>query len=606
VRVEKEKIMRSTECSSLRENLAEALSRRSDFGQCGCKALLAIAFGRANRLLLLAAIILAVTVNLSSGASTNADLYQLFQVDLPAADIVFLFDASLSMKNHQYGDVRQAVIDFVPALTDKENLHLRVFGDVVSSPLEGKGSEVAGNIENQMPEEPLFNHTDLGLAIFKGLDFLEREGASKVQALFMLTDGLHQPAGGPYSRDFANDPDWQALQRRALALCRQRHVFVYGFGLARQTDIAVLRQVFPAQSVEVIVGNASQVARALRQVRERLRQTQLRQAIEQELAEGKVEVRLARNSIDEDVNSFELPITIRNAHRHLSIHIEQVEVQRLGSGGQEVECTLEGFGTDTVLEPGKQLQANVKGTLRAARPGWRIGQSRQSYEAAFQFVPVARFQQQAALDEFGVSLNPRNLDTASLAVNLRISYGIPYWALVGTALMITAIAGMAIAKVKRARRRLATMKQRQAERRLLAGTLKIWRAQQAEPEGNGMDLSRWREAKLELVTREGDRLELSAPGAQPGEVVARLSGDLVAAPFAGEALEQPEFYVEPVTGHHLAYESGGEMRDAATLTLCANDLLEIDGRWRLRYVNEKLRTRTEIESAKAGGVQYVE
>jgi von Willebrand factor type A domain len=308
VRVEKEKIMQSTEYSSSRENLAEALGRRSALGQGSGKALLGVAFGRAHRLLLLAAMILALVPNLSSGTSATNDLYQLFQVDLHAADIVILFDASLSMKNHQYGKVRQAVIDFVPALTDKENLHLRVFGDVVSNPLEGKGSEVAGSIGSHLPEEPSFKHTDLGLAIFKGLDFLEREGASKVQALFLLTDGLHQPpADSPYSRDFAADPNWQDLQRRAQALCRQRHVFVYGFGLAEQTDIAMLRQVFPAQNVEMIVGNASQVARALEQVRERLRQTQLRQAVEQECAEGKLEVRLASRSIDEAITSFELP-----------------------------------------------------------------------------------------------------------------------------------------------------------------------------------------------------------------------------------------------------------------------------------------------------------
>jgi von Willebrand factor type A domain len=528
-------------------------------------------------------------------------------VDLPAADIVILFDASRSMKNHQYGDVRQAIIDFVPALTDKENLQLRVFGDVVSNPFEGKGSEVAGNIESYLPEEPSFNHTDLGLAIFKGLDFLEREGASKVQALFILTDGLHQPpTGSPYSRDFANDPNWQDLQRRAQALCRQRYVLVYGFGLARQTDIAVLRQMFPAQNVEMIVGTASQVARALQQVRERLRQTQLRQAIEQEWAEGKVEVQLASNSIDEAITSFELPITIRNDYRHLSIRIVRVEVQRLGSAGQEIECTVEGIDADTWLEPGKQLQGRLKGILRATHPGWRIGEARQSYEATFQVVPVVRFHPQAALGEFDVRLNPRNVDAASLVVNLRISYGLPYWVLVGTVLMITAIAGTAIAKVKQTRKRLAAMKQRQAERRRLAGTLKIWRAQQAEPEGNGMDLSRCREEKLELVIVEDGRLELISPGTQPGEVVARLSGALAAASFASEALEGSEFHVEPVIGHHLAYESGGEMHDATALTLCANDVLEIDGQWRLRYVNEKLRTRAEFESAQAGGIQYVE
>jgi hypothetical protein len=131
------------------------------------------------------------------------------------------------------------------------------------------------------------------------------------------------------------------------------------------------------------------------------------------------------------------------------------------------------------------------------------------------------------------------------------------------------------------------MKQRQAERRRLAGSLKIWRAQRAEPEGNGMDLSRCREERLELVIVEDVRLELILPGAQPGEVVARLSGALAAASFADETLEQSEFHVEPVIGHYLAYESGGEMRGAAALTLCANDLLEIDGQWPLTVLRKR-------------------
>jgi hypothetical protein len=41
----------------------------------------------------------------------------------------------------------------------------------------------------------MFDNTDLGLAISKGLEFLEREGASKVQAFFLLTDGLHRHTG---------------------------------------------------------------------------------------------------------------------------------------------------------------------------------------------------------------------------------------------------------------------------------------------------------------------------------------------------------------------------------------------------------------------------
>jgi hypothetical protein len=180
------------------------------------------------------------------------------------------------MRTHQYEVVRQAVVDFVPALTDKETLHMRVFGEAVSSPLEGKSTEIAESIEDYLPQQPSFNYTDLGLALLKGLEFLEREGASRVQALFLLTDGLHQPPGDSlYSRDFTSDTDWQALQQRAQSLCRRRDLFVYGLGLGQQTDITVLRQVFPAQNVEVVVGNSSQVARTLRRVRERLSRTQL-------------------------------------------------------------------------------------------------------------------------------------------------------------------------------------------------------------------------------------------------------------------------------------------------------------------------------------------
>jgi hypothetical protein len=605
--VKKDELRRFPARPSGRGKWAEALGRLSTFEKYGRKLLLIFAFGRAKRLLLLALIVLAIAPNESQSASGIDDLYQIFQVDLPSADIVILFDASLSMKNHQYGDVRQAVIDFVPALTDKENFHLRVFGDVVSNPLEGKGSEVAGSIQGHLPDEPLFNHTDLGLAILKGLDFLEREGASKVQALFLLTDGLHQPpAGSLYSRDFAHDPNWQALQRRTQALCRQHNVFVYGFGLVQQTDIAVLRQVFPAQNVEVVVGNASQVARALQQVRERLRQTQLRQAIEQELTEGRVEVQLATNSIDEEVISFELPITIRNDYRHLPICIERVEVQRPGLANQEIEWTLEDFPVNAGLEPGKQLQASVKGMLRAARPGLQIGEAQQSYAATFQLVPVVRFQPQVALDGLDGGLRPRPIDPASLTVNLRISYGIPYWVLVGTALMITAIARIVVAKVKRAKQRREKIKQRQAERRRLAGTLKIWRTPQAEPEGNGIDLSRYCEESLEVMIVEGDQLEVIAPSSQTGKVIARLSGGFGGALSDDGASEKPDFHVEPAIGHKLTYESSDEMREATALTLCANDVLEIDGMWRLRYANEKLRTRAEFESAQAGGVQYVE
>jgi hypothetical protein len=65
---------------------------------------------------------LTVTGRSQTGAAAN-DLAQVFQIDLPSADTAILMDASLSMRNHRYPDVRQAVIEFASTLMGKETLN---------------------------------------------------------------------------------------------------------------------------------------------------------------------------------------------------------------------------------------------------------------------------------------------------------------------------------------------------------------------------------------------------------------------------------------------------------------------------------------------------
>jgi hypothetical protein len=556
--------------------------------------------------LLLALFLLMAAPGRSLSQAAIDELYRVFQVDLPSADIAAFVDASLSMPKDAYASVRQAVIDFAPALTDRENLHIRVFGNTVSNPLEGKASEIMREVESHLPAEPLFNQTDLGLAILKAIEFLERDGASRVQTLFLLTDGLHQPpAGSPYSRDFAGDPDWQDLQRRAQSLSSRNQIIVYGFGLGRQTDIAVLRQVFPARNVELIVGSASQVANTLRRVRERLRRAQLRQAIEQEISEGTVEARLPKNSVDEYATGFDLPFTIRNHYKHLAVKLERIELRRGDSSSKEIICALEPAIKDSVLEPGKELQVKVKGTLQAESPGWQIGKTEQSHQAAFAFVPVVRFLYETALDEIEVDLSQLSVNSPFLSVTLRSSHGISYWTLLAAFLALIAVAAGVWTTVKRAKRRQEEIEQRHEERRSLKGKLEIWPAGEGEPD-EGLDLSSFGEEALNLVMADDKRLEVVSPGIESGEIVARVSGHLIGASSDEAESGKVEFHIEAAGGHRLAYESGGEMCDASTVVFCHNDLFEIDGRWRLRYTNESLRTRAEFESAYAAGNCYVQ
>ncbi len=554
--------------------------------------------GAGRSLLLLASLVSLSATALSQGAQQQEELLRLFQVDLPSADVLVLLDASGSMRSHGYGDVRQAVVDFAPTLTDKETLHLRVFGDAVSAPLEGAGNEVAGGVNDYLPQEPRFQHTDLGLAISKGLEFLERERSSRVQAFFLLTDGLHEPpADSPYSRDFNGDPNWQALRRRAQALCQRHTVFVYGFGLGQQTDINVLRRVFPAQNVEVVVGGPAQVAYALRRVREGLRWAQLRQAVEQELSDGSLDVRLAKASVEGDVTEFEVPLTIRNDYRHLPVSIEQINVQRGRAEGQEISCMLEGSPSNVVLEAGQQWQGKVKGTLNAESPGWRLGKSERPYSATFRFVPVVHFRDEAALGDLGADTSPPKADAAALAVSLRVSYGIPFWPFVVAFLLAAAVAGFAVVSRKQVEKLRAAAAERQAERRRLAGRLIIWRASTDEPD-DGVDMDSYGEESLTLAVSETGDLEISDPGQAVGERVARLSAHLVGStPDDGES-GKLEFQIEAAAGHRLAYKVDGEKREAERLTLYHNDLFELDGRWRLHYVNLASRPRYEAEAAR--------
>lgn len=549
--------------------------------------------------LLLLVLMLLPGARTTLGADQSDELYRLFQVDLPTADVAILLDASRSMKDHHYGEVRQALVDFAPTLTDKETLQLRVFGDTVGSPLEGKGKEVAPSVAGYLPAEPFFGHTDLGLAILKAIEFLERDGSSGVQALFVVTDGLHQPpSDSPYTRDF-NDPSWRALQQRAQALCARHKVFVYGFGLGQQTDIAVLRRVFPAQNVEVIVGGAAHVAYALRQVRERLSRTQLRQAVEQELSEGRAEARLDQSAVSGDVAAFNVQLTIRNTYRHLPLVVDQIKVLRSSFSSTEVSCEVAGAPTKLSLAPGKEWRGITVGALNAAAPRWHLGKGHESYAASFEFIPVVRFLDEAALADLGLlDATPARPGTPVLKVDLRLSYGTSYW----TILLIGSLVLGGAASVARVRKHLkdelTRIEQRQEDRRRISGKLKTWKANEDEPAGGGADLDNFAAPELQIITTADGGLGLAATADRSNEqVVVRVSAELVgSSPRDGES-GKVEFVIKPTDKHRLQYEAGSASREVNELTLCDNDVLAIDDQWRLRYVNHKLRTRAEVEGA---------
>ncbi len=556
--------------------------------------------------------------------ASTAELARLFQIGLPPADVAILMDASLSMKSHRYGDVRQAVIDFTGTLTGKETLSLRVFGDVASAPLEGPADKLAGNVANHLPSEPMFQNTDLGMAIRKALEFFERNDAGEAQVLFLLTDGQHQPpAGSPYTRDFANDPNWQELRKRAEALCLKRQVFVYGFGLGPRTDVSLLLKIFPASNVEVVVGDAAQVGMALRRARGNLRFTQLRQAVEQDLTTGGVEVRIEQSPVDSDAATVTQSITVRNRYRHLPVTLESVGLHNNEGAASDITCELENPPRDITLAPGQQWQGYLRATLQVETSNLRFGRVESSYCANVLLEPVARFKHKAEIEMLNLGQAEPLRNAQSVAITLRSRHGAPYW-LIGSSLLGGLCFVLIITRSRKlAAKQRASVEQRHAERKRLAGAIKIWPAHKTELDEGGVDLSAYKTAILDLAPTAEGGLDLGAhaarvhsgfarePRALPGRsddqvplpdpdaanVVAHLSGHLIgAAPGKAES-GKVEFRMEAVGGHRLAYESGSGWCETARVILCDRDLIEIDGSWRLRYDNHRLRTRVEVESA---------
>jgi len=531
-------------------------------------------------------------------AGPASDLYKRFRVALPSTDVVILLDASGSMKS-KYGIVREAAIEFTRTLSQTEHLHLRAFAGVPTVALEGSGDRVAAEVDRYLPPGVLPGGTDLGLAIEKGLDFLERPDSSQLAAFFLLTDGVHEPpSGSPYSRDFERDQDWLVLRRRAHSLCEHRRVLVYGLGLRQQTDLGLLRRVFPARYVELIVGGPSIIGDVLARMRERLRRDQLREALEQELRSGRVEVSLTPDSISGPARQMDAVLTLRNLYTRLSVRIATIHVERDNQGAQDIHCSLRSGQGSALLDPGKELRVPVRVEMSAQLPARHLGRAQWKGQAVFRMLPVVSFPDEGALRDLGLADVHPTVSPPSLRVDLRVSYGIPYWVLVlGFVVLLALVAVVLEVRRRKVREAEATARMRE-ERKRLTGYLKIWSVGDNEPAGPGTDLSVHEASELLLCEkREAPPEIVKADRAAGEDILARFSGHLV--PTGGEGQEErPEFHIDVGRTHRLACESRGQMREVSlALVLCDGDLFEIDGKWRLRYTNEQLPRRFELESA---------
>jgi hypothetical protein len=385
------------------------------------------------------------------GGNDADDLYQLFAVDMPPADIAVLVDASGSMGTN-YAIVRKQVVDFCSSLATGENVHITVFARVYAAPLECDGAEAARRIDGHLPATPLPGEgTDIGLALHKAVEWLDRSDASSVQALFFLTDGYHQPPpDSPFGTDPQQDDDWRTLRQRGRALCKNNTLRVYGFGLGQHTDIELLRQVFDPVAVELITGKAAQVGDTLALVRKRLRAEGLRRAVAADLREGRVEVSgpqanefMVRSVRDLAADGVQLPCTIRNQYRHLPVDVASIELRLPGAstdGAGRLSVSIADDVQRATIQAGETRDFAITATVESAPSSMHPGIREHRFPVQIVVEPVAAFPVAGAMQHLGLEAGAPRVVGGDVTAALVLRTGVAWWLIVGVVAAVVTLA----------------------------------------------------------------------------------------------------------------------------------------------------------------------
>ena len=178
--------------------------------------------------------------------ATPEDVYAALGIDSVAGDYVVLVDVSGSMNGERYADVKRSLTAFFAALAPDDQVTLVPFANTATARTQAAG-RAPGKLVAKLPSAATGTSTDIGAAIEKSIDVLERPGAPALATVVLLTDGEHDPPGGsPYP--FTQGYQWDQLAKAAKAL-PQRSVAAYAVPLAGSTGAPLLKKVFPGAQV---------------------------------------------------------------------------------------------------------------------------------------------------------------------------------------------------------------------------------------------------------------------------------------------------------------------------------------------------------------------
>jgi|GEM_PF-6956058 len=303
------------------------------------------------------------------GAASNLDdlnrYVERFNARSYKADYVIVVDVSTSMLDpvspdqpglSKFDAVKQALRAFLEQVDAGEYISLVEFGkdaDTFVTPRAmpsdaGQRSAFMKDIEGWRIRRDgrRSQGTDIGNALQKTLEELNRPGHSDLQIVFFLTDGEQKCPGSVYA-----NPDgqaWMNLATRAASELGDHKLRVYALGLGDQTDAALVGRVFP--NTKLAGHDASALGRFFLRNKQEILRAKVAAYVLQELTAAKPKVKGVPDSvIIPRGGSTRLPVAIDPNLPHMDGEWEITDVRRSWQSDIDVRSTSSGS-----VSPGSQ------------------------------------------------------------------------------------------------------------------------------------------------------------------------------------------------------------------------------------------------------------
>ncbi|MEV6926134.1 vWA domain-containing protein [Dactylosporangium sp. NPDC051485] len=291
----------------------------------------------------------------AAAAPGRDEIFGLLEVDRVPADYVILVDTSGSMTtNNLYGNVKSTLRTFVAGLTRTDHVAVYTFDNTPTARYIGRGGD-PDRIIGALPDTPSQNSTDIGAALAKSLDELERADASPVASVVLITDGAHEPPAGSLYPVSTDAPSWKALTDRAGKL-KAGSVHGYALPLTRTatTGAALLGLVF--KSTDTLDPNQiADMGEYLDRSKQRTRVEKARLALAGDVGKGVTATWTAPAGADLGSGDAAVKLTLRSDAAKMPLTVTGLAVR--ADGGP----TLTGDVPDRVdLRPGESKSFDLR------------------------------------------------------------------------------------------------------------------------------------------------------------------------------------------------------------------------------------------------------